>query len=657
MRVLNAIQTNLLVIHPFCTHYTAGLFEELARRMKVQFYFFSDGGEWYWSQEHGIRRGEFAHEYLKGIRIAGGRITPSLPWKLLTRRANAVVSSIDGRFALPMAYVAARLSGSAFLLWTGMWSRIDTPLHRLLFSLTRYFYRHADAVIVYGEHVKRYLAGEGVRPDRIFVAPHSVDNTLYRRRVSSEEKRGLRQQIGLSDQQRVILFLGRLEEVKGIEYLIRAFADVSPKDVVLLIAGDGSQRAYLEALSQENCLAGKVVFTGYVPVENAVVFHSIAHVCVLPSVTTPAVKELWGLVVNEAFNQGVPVIATDAVGAAAGGLVQDGVNGLVVPERDSERLGQALAEILTDDELRERLGANAKAAIADWTHERMADAFEQAVEYALRGPRTAGNLSGCSERSVRCPLCDRTEGLKGRGVFRKCGHCGLVFRHPMPTLQDLDALYNRSWEAPAKNSNETGGTTVDLAEVYASQLTKSLGRCDLRGLRILEYGAGRGEFLRALERRGAQVFALEPYGKEYLQQQGFPSFRAIEDLPEGVLFDGIVTIDVVEHEFAAWGVLRRLRPLLVHNGWLYVATPNPAGLNAKLTGERWREAQKPGHLLFFPPRTLERVLAEAGFARPQRLRWNVPYGTSLVTRLKDLMLSTLGLDGELRYLAFRLDEK
>ena len=64
----------------------------------------------------------------------------------------------------------------------------------------------------------------------------------------------------------------------------------------------------------------------------------MADVYVLPSITTRLFKEPWGLVVNEAFNQGVPVIATDAVGAAAGGLVENGVNGFVVPEGNSRAI-------------------------------------------------------------------------------------------------------------------------------------------------------------------------------------------------------------------------------------------------------------------------------------------------------------------------------
>ena len=88
--------------------------------------------------------------------------------------------------------------------------------------------------------------------------------------------------------------------------------------------------------------------------------------------------------INEAFNQGVPVIATDAVGAAAGGLVQDGVSGFVVPERNSIVLAQTLQRILDDPDLRERFSQNARQIIAAWDNERMVMGFRQAIDFTNR---------------------------------------------------------------------------------------------------------------------------------------------------------------------------------------------------------------------------------------------------------------------------------
>ena len=73
------------------------------------------------------------------------------------------------------------------------------------------------------------------------------------------------------------------------------------------------------------------------------------------------------------------MIATTAVGAAAGGLVRDGETGLVVPDGDPAALAGAIRSLLGDAELRERLGAAGRAAVADFSHEAAADAFGKAL--------------------------------------------------------------------------------------------------------------------------------------------------------------------------------------------------------------------------------------------------------------------------------------
>ncbi len=330
-----------------------------------------------------MQKGTFRYEYLWGFQIGKTRITPMLPIKLWRNRHNIYLCSINGRFALPLTYIVARLRGKPFILWTGIWHNLQTPFHRLIYPLTRFIYRHADAVVVYGEHVKRFLIGEGVVADNIFVASHAVDNEAYRHTVHRDQKEVLRQELNIRPDQQIVLFIGRLEEVKGIDYLLKAFAHILKDQTVLVIGGAGSQKGFLQMTATRLGISDRVRFTGYVPIDRSEIFYAIADVFALPSVTTPSSKELWGLVVNEAFNQGVPVIATEAVGAAAGGLVEDGINGFIVPERDSEALAIALARLLDDPALREEMGRNARTKIASWNQAQMVQSFQRAFEYVL----------------------------------------------------------------------------------------------------------------------------------------------------------------------------------------------------------------------------------------------------------------------------------
>lgn len=370
----------------FCAHYRVATFTELAERLDVEFLFFSQGAEWYWPSSLPTRRGPFPHRYLRGLRVGPVRVTPSLPWRLARGRYSAIVKCINGRFALPVTYLTARLLGRPFILWTGIWHRLGTRFHRLAFPLTRWIYRHADAVVVYGSHVERFLIDQGVAAERIFIAPHAVDNELYRRPVGEEETRAVRDRLGVAAGAPIVLFVGRLHASKGIHVLLRAFARLAHREATLVVVGEGPERDRAAALARGEGIAERVRFCDPVPPEEVVPLYAAADALVLPSLTTPAFREPWGLVVNEAFNQALPVVASDAVGAAAGGLVEDGVTGLVVPEGDVGALAGALDRLLADPGLREALGAEAHRRVTRWSNDAMVEGFREALD-AARGRR------------------------------------------------------------------------------------------------------------------------------------------------------------------------------------------------------------------------------------------------------------------------------
>jgi glycosyltransferase involved in cell wall biosynthesis len=85
------------------------------------------------------------------------------------------------------------------------------------------------------------------------------------------------------------------------------------------------------------------------------------------------------LVVNEAMHQGTPVIASDAVGAAAGGLVRDGRNGLVAPAGDAQALATRIEALARNDELRERLGSAARQDVQAYTEAAWAEGMQRAL--------------------------------------------------------------------------------------------------------------------------------------------------------------------------------------------------------------------------------------------------------------------------------------
>jgi len=212
-------------------------------------------------------------------------------------------------------------------------------------------------------------------------------------------------------------------------------------------------------------------------------------------------------------------------------------------------------------------------------------------------------------------------------------------------------MYRTGWESPVQNTRETGGTDRRIGDIYADRLMRTLGRADLQGTRLLDFGAGRGDFLWSLAAAGAEVVGIDAYGWSYLQNQGLEAYPNTDSLNARDRFDGIVSVDVVEHLVRPWETLRNLKRHLADDGWLYVTTPNVQSAAARLHRTDWKEARKPHHLLFFSPATLEQTLRWAGLEAFQRLRWRVPYARSRPRAILQMALQMAGWDGQLRYLA------
>jgi glycosyltransferase involved in cell wall biosynthesis len=153
-----------------------------------------------------------------------------------------------------------------------------------------------------------------------------------------------------------VLFIGRLDAVKGVPVLLEAFAVLraSVPGARLTLVGDGPDRAGLEAVAAG--LGDAVRFTGYLTQEAVAAELAVHDVLVLPSFA-----EGVPVVLMEAMASRLPVIATRVGGVAE--LVEDGVSGFLVPPGDPESLAERLGRLLTDPELCRRMGVAGRAAV------------------------------------------------------------------------------------------------------------------------------------------------------------------------------------------------------------------------------------------------------------------------------------------------------
>ena len=351
----------------YLTDYRLPLFERLAERDGVEVLCF--GGDaayvpsWFGDLDGQLRRATFPARRISGARAAFG----------VGRSYDAVIAPYAGGAILPAAYAGARSGRRPFVLWASVWARPRTPAHLLARPLTDRIYRDADAVVAYGEHVRRFVASIRGRDDDVFVAPQAVEADVFGREISSEQIEAFRDRLAVADGP-IVLYAGRLVEEKGIGVLLRAWRSAQPR-ATLVAVGDGP-------LAERVASAPRARLVAPMRREELPVAYAASALTVLPSIPTPRFLEPWGLVCNESMLQGRPVVATDAVGAAAGGLVRDRETGLVVPARDPDALAAAITELLGDETLRTRLGEAGRSEVAAYTYDAMAGAFERALATA-----------------------------------------------------------------------------------------------------------------------------------------------------------------------------------------------------------------------------------------------------------------------------------
>jgi glycosyltransferase involved in cell wall biosynthesis len=280
---------------------------------------------------------------------------------------RAVIAGTGGRIALPAAWRAARRSGLPFVFWAALWRTPRTAAHLLGLPLMRSIYRDATAVVTYGEHVSAYVRRHGAT--RVLIAPQAVDNDFWSAPAAPRTDEGF-----------AALFVGRAAREKGLPVALEAWARAKLKGTFTVVGDHAS-------------LPKDVVGTGTLDPVALRNFYAACDVLLVPSIVTRHFIEPWGLVVNEAMNQGTAIISSDAVGAAAGGLVREGRNGLIVAAGDSSALSGALSQLARDRSRCAALGAAGREDVRGYTFSAWADAFVEALEFSVSTTAAPGSVT------------------------------------------------------------------------------------------------------------------------------------------------------------------------------------------------------------------------------------------------------------------------
>jgi glycosyltransferase involved in cell wall biosynthesis len=302
-------------------------------------------------------------------------------------RYRAVVCSTGGRLALGATWAGARRAKLPLILWSALWAHPRSAAHTLSFLALRRLYRSADAVVTYGSHVSAYVTARGAR--NVHIAAQAVDNDFWSAPEIAPPPWPTTGDAGEEPDQSAwpeqadtkFLFVGRPAREKGLRVLTEAWhaAGLHAPTAALVLVGVGSGPPRIPAGGAAGYPEEGVLRMDFLTPLELRNLYGGCDVLVVPSIPTRTFREPWGLVVNEAMNQGMAVIASDAVGAAAGGLVRDGETGLVVPAGDSAALADALCRLASDPPLRLRLGKAGAENVRAFTYDAWAKGFSRAL--------------------------------------------------------------------------------------------------------------------------------------------------------------------------------------------------------------------------------------------------------------------------------------
>lgn len=243
-------------------------------------------------------------------------------------------------------YMAKRAGAKVVMTFYGVelrWVKTKMPLFRSFLRWGIGFSERVTAISTYTAREVRELVPKGKVP--IEVIPYTIS-------IASTPKHGS----SFREKRPMVLYAGRLVERKGVEYLLRAFAEVVKEiPAELVIVGEGPEKERLMGLSSKSGLDGKAVFKGWVSQEILADLYSECNVFVLPAIIdSKGDTEGLGVVLLEAMSYKKPVIASDLGGITD--IVKDRETGLLVKEKDVPGLASALQQVLQQPALAQRLG-------------------------------------------------------------------------------------------------------------------------------------------------------------------------------------------------------------------------------------------------------------------------------------------------------------
>lgn len=314
----------------------------------------------------------------------------SVAWLLIHERRNyqAVYFLMQG-LHLAVGLPVARLLGKTILMKVGgsgvLPAMALSPTGRLEI---RWLRKWADCVMILNEGMRTEALAARLPADKLLWMPNPVD-TEHFSPVPDAQRRQLRAQHGLPPDASVIIYTGRLAPEKSLHVLVEAFATVRHQrpQAYLVLVGDGPMRAALTEQTQRLGCQDNTCFVGTVAPSEIPRWLQMADVFTLVSPS-----EGFPCALVEAMSAGLASVVSDI--PAIRQLVQSEQHGLLAPPGDAAAVSAALIRLLDDQELRTRMGAEARRSVKEqYATERVLERYETLLGETIPTTRPAVDWS------------------------------------------------------------------------------------------------------------------------------------------------------------------------------------------------------------------------------------------------------------------------
>ncbi|MES2267312.1 MAG: glycosyltransferase family 4 protein [Bacteroidota bacterium] len=371
----------ILVTHPI--QYYSPVFKLLARRNRIAInVFYTVGEQPANNYDHGFGKNltwdiplldGYPYEWIKntsadpGSHHPKGIINPTLIDQIKLYQPDAIL--IFGWNYHSHLKVMRHFKTTVPIYFRGDSTLLDStnPLKAIVKTMyLKWVYKHVDHAFYVGTNNKAYFKKYGLKDNQLSFAPHAIDNDRFEidRRLEASQ---LRQNLGLKDDDLLVLFAGKFEHKKSPLLLLNTFLQLNKPNLHLLFTGNGILETQLKVTQSPNVHFMDFQNQTYMPV--------VYQACNLFCLPSNGPGETWGLAVNEAMACSKAILVSDKVGCAVD-LVKPNYNGAIFKSGDVKSLLNNLIKLTGAATSLDELGKHSGTAIKNWNFTAIAIAIE-----------------------------------------------------------------------------------------------------------------------------------------------------------------------------------------------------------------------------------------------------------------------------------------